>query len=77
MGRRCLKMCRILGMIPKGFLVSCPERGQVAVEDIPVTGISDFTLLKGTGIIISVGKNNLVEVENELKMRGIKDYIFF
>lgn len=76
-GRRCLRLCEILDIFPKGIIVTKPEDGQVMVEGIPVIGISDFVLSKGTGIIVSVGANYHEEIKSELKKRNIESYIFF
>ncbi len=76
-GRRCLRICRILDIIPKGIIVTKPDKEQVVMEDIPVIGISELVSLNGAGIIISAGKGHREEMENELKKRGITSYIFF
>lgn len=76
-GRRCLRMCKILDIIPKGIIVTCPEREQAVVDDIPVIGISDFAFSRRTGIIISVSGNRRKEIEDELKKRKIESYLFF
>jgi Lipopolysaccharide biosynthesis protein len=76
-GRRCLRICRILDIIPKGIIVTQPEKGQSIVNDIPVIGISDFAYTKRVGIIISVSEKSQMEIVNELKKRNIESYIIY
>lgn len=76
-GRKCLRICRLFDIIPKGIIVTCPMKEQAMVDDIPVIGISDFAFSQGIGIIISVGESYQQEIENELEKRKIESYIFF
>lgn len=76
-GRECLVICRLLGIDPKGFLVTESGNMPDEIEQTPVFPIADVVLGEGVGIIISVGSGFQREIEKELEKRNFKDYIVF
>lgn len=75
-GKQCLTICRLIGIKPKGFIITNPE-GINEVEGLPVLSSLDVELDESVGIIISVGIAFQQEVEEELKKRGFGEYVIF
>lgn len=76
-GKDCLRMCRLLDIFPKGFIVTEVKDRNNKIEDIPLFSISDLVITKDMGIIISAGGRYQTEIEEELKKRKFMSYIFF
>lgn len=75
-GRACLTVCRLLGIIPKGFIVTMLEKNQ-EIEGIPVLSVSDIVPDEKMGIIVSVGSALQSEIMSELEQRNFKEYVVF
>lgn len=76
-GRECLAVCRLLEIIPRGFIVTNPENVHRQIEGIPVFSVSDVALNGDAGIIVSVGRGFQEEIEGELGKRDFEEYIIF
>lgn len=76
-GKDCLKICRILDIFPKGFIVTEADDRYKEIENIPLFSISDFKFTDNMGVIVSVGEDYRKEIEKELKNREFASYIFF
>ncbi len=76
-GNDCLKICRILDIFPKGFIVTKADDMYREIENVSLFSISDFIFTENMGVIISVGVDYQKEIEEELKKRKFASYIFF
>ena len=76
-GRDCLAMCKVLDIIPKGFLVTDSSTNQSDVDGIPIISIEHYVPNDSDGIIITVGKTYQAEIVRELEKRGITGYMIF
>lgn len=75
-GIGCLKVLRFGGYEPEAFLVTEKENKENAcICGIPVREISEITDFNNVGIIISVGRLFVKEIELVLNRKGIDDYI--
>lgn len=76
-GRECLTVCHLIGIFPKGFVVTEWGKNNLEIEGVPVLSISDVVLNEKVGIIISVGSTLQSEIKRELEQRNFKEYIVF
>lgn len=76
-GRDCLRFCKILDVLPKGIIVTDKNNKQDRLEGIPIISIADFKCERNVGILVTVGKLYQSDVINELKNRGVSNYIIF
>lgn len=75
-GKQCLKIMRSINCEPDGFLVTQKKEGE-DTDNIPVIGVEQLDVTDDVGVIITVGKRYKEDIENVLKDKGIKNYMFF
>ena len=77
-GRDCLKMCSMLDIKPVGVLVTDIADAPADMEGIQVLPIAESSVIKGSGIIITVYNNSYQdEIKRVLEKEGFYDYIVF
>lgn len=74
-GERCLRLLRLEGYEPEGYIVSDKSRCIPAEGEVSVKTLDEIEDIDKAGIIITVGRKLQQEIENTLKTRGIKNYI--
>ncbi|MEZ3429064.1 MAG: rhamnan synthesis F family protein [Lachnospiraceae bacterium] len=75
-GKECLKICRSLNIVPKGFIVT-EDKNSYEEMEIPVFSVSNFTFAENIGIIISVSFVHKEDIKKELEKRGFYEYMIY
>lgn len=75
--RRCLWLLNNFHLSVQGMIVTDKSSNPDEVMGIEVYSIKEIIKDDKTGIIVAVGSANLSSVEEELKKRGISNYIIF
>lgn len=74
-GKRCLLLLQTEGYEIEGFIVSDKSKCTPLVEGVSVKEIEEIGNIYKMGIIITVGMKFQEEIENNLKRRGITNYM--
>ncbi len=74
-GKQCLQLLRSEGCEPSGFIVTDNSELTYKVEGLSVKTIDEIDNIEDAGIIITVSAQFQKEIETNLRLRGIKNYI--
>lgn len=74
-GKRCLHLLRSGGYEPAGFIITKANCINQQIEGIAVKSLEDMSNIEDAGVIIAVGKKLEMDLEKNLILKNMKNYI--